>query len=105
MNQKNQWIISNSGPTINITLVADKINLRSMTILTPSQVNVSKIVGPLLFLVHINDITCQINPNIKLFVDDEVMYSEITTQDDISSLKIDINLLSTWSNTSQMNFN
>lgn len=43
--------------------------------------------------------------NIKLFADDAVMYSEITTQDDISSFQTDIERLSTWSNTQQMNFN
>ena len=63
------------------------------------------VLGPLLFLVYINGSTCQINFSIKLFADDAVMYSEITTQDDISSFQTDINRLSTWSNTWQMNFN
>ena len=63
------------------------------------------VLGPLMFLVYIYDITCQINSNIKLFADDAVMYFEISTQDDISSFQTDINRLSTWSNTWQMNFN
>ena len=41
------------------------------------------VLGPLLFLVYINDITCRINSKIKLLADNAVMYSEITTQNDI----------------------
>ena len=64
------------------------------------------VLGPLLFLVYVNDITCQINSNLKLFADDAVMYSEMSTQIDIFlSFQTDINLLSTWSNTWQINFN
>ena len=63
------------------------------------------VLGPLLFLVYINDITCQINSKIKLFADDAVMYSEITTQNDISSFQTDINQISTWCNTWQMDLN
>ena len=50
-------------------------------------------------------LTCQINSQIKLFADDAVMYSEITTQSDISSFQTNTNRLSTWSSTWQMNFN
>ena len=35
------------------------------------------VLGTLLFLVYINDITCQINSKIKLFADDAVMFSEL----------------------------
>ena len=78
---------------------------RSEWVKVSSGIPQGTVLGPLLFLFYINDITCQINSKIKLFADDAVMYSEITTQSDIWSFLTDINRLSTWSSTWQMNFN
>ena len=37
------------------------------------------VLGPLLFLVYINDIVHNLNSKIKLFADDSVLYSEISS--------------------------
>ena len=64
------------------------------------------ILGPMLFLVYMNNITDCIKSKIKLFVDDIKIYREIrdfTT--DTVILQSDLHSINDWSNTWQMQFN
>ena len=61
--------------------------------------------GPLLFLLNINDITKDINSDIRLFADDCILYRQIVNNTDSVKLQEDINKLYSWSLTWQMSFN
>ena len=61
--------------------------------------------GPLLFLLYINDITDNIQSNIRLFADDCIVYRTIRSQDDSCKLQNDISSLLKWAETWQMRFN
>ena len=61
--------------------------------------------GPVLFLLYINDITDSINSNIRLFADDSILYREIQTPKDHDILQTDLSKLSEWATKWQMNFN
>ena len=63
------------------------------------------VVGPVLFLLYINDITNQIQSNIRLFADDSIVYREIRSPADHQILQTDIQMLTDWSKKWQMNFN
>ena len=63
------------------------------------------ILGPVLFLLYINDITNCINANLRLFADDCILYSEIQSSQDCLSLQNDLDQLSSWSESWQLNFN
>jgi len=62
------------------------------------------VLGPLLFLLYINDITGNIQSNIRLFADDCIMY-RTRSQDDFCKLQNDISSLLKWAETWQMRFN
>ena len=51
------------------------------------------VLGPLLFSLHINDITADIESEIRLFADDCVCYREITDKEDTLKLQRDIDRL------------
>ena len=78
---------------------------RSGWVKVSSGVPQGTVMGPLLFLIYINDITSKVRSKIKLFADDAVLYSEIMTPNDMLSFQHDINQLHKWSYTWQMNFN
>ncbi len=54
------------------------------------------VLGPLLFLLYINDITTGINSHIRLFVDNCVLYRPIRTRDDTLALQQDLDTLVEW---------
>jgi len=63
------------------------------------------VLGPLLFLLYINDITDNIQSNIRLFADDCIVYRTIRSQNDSCKLKNDISSLLRLAETWQMRFN
>jgi len=63
------------------------------------------VLGPLLFLLYINDIVTDISSEICLFADDCIVYRTITDQSDCTTLQADTDILLNWSNTWQMKFN
>ena len=54
------------------------------------------VLGPLLFSLHINDITLDIESEIRLFADDCVWYREIKNVEDTVKLQKDIDRLGSW---------
>ena len=63
------------------------------------------VLGPLLFLVYVNDIVSDIKSEIRLFADDCILYRETKSTVDSQILQDDINSLFSWSKLWQMEFN
>ena len=63
------------------------------------------VLGPVLFLCFINDISDGISSNIKLFADDALLYRTVETHEDTAKLQKDLTHLETWAKDWQMEFN
>lgn len=63
------------------------------------------VLGPLLFLIYINDLTSVVTSNIHLFADDCVIFREITSPQDITTLQADLNNVCNWCNLWRMELN
>ena len=63
------------------------------------------VLGPLLFLLFINDIDNNIQSPLRLFADDTILYREIWSKDDHNIIQNDIQTLFKWSQTWKLDFN
>ena len=63
------------------------------------------VLGPLLFLLFINDIHENLDSTLRLFADDALLYRSINTMNDSVILQNDIDKLVSWSKAWQMQFN
>ena len=66
------------------------------------------ILGPLLFLIYIDDITDTIlttGTKLVLYADDILLYRSISSSNDFALLQRDINAISTWASSNFMKFN
>jgi hypothetical protein len=61
--------------------------------------------GPLFFLVYINDMPPCVTSRARLFADDCLLYRPIKTEADATKLQEDIDALQNWESTWQMSFN
>ena len=62
------------------------------------------VLGPILFLLFINDIGADISSNIRLFADDTIIYRAVDVPRDADRLQEDLNRLEEWSHSNQMEF-
>ena len=69
-----------------------------------SSVPQGTVLGPLLFSLHINDITADIESEIRLFADDCVCYRDIKDKEDTLKLQKDIDRLGNWARKWGMRF-
>ena len=63
------------------------------------------VLGPLMFLLFINDIHENLDSTLRLFADDALLYRSINTMNGTIILQNDIDKLVSWSKTWQMQFN
>ena len=63
------------------------------------------VLGPLFFLLHINDLPSVVSSKVRLFEDDCLIYRNIKNKEDQIALQKDLNLLENWGNTWGMCFN
>ena len=63
------------------------------------------VLGPVLFLMYVNDIGLNIHGEIRLFADDILLYQPIRTPDDHLQLQEDLNTLTKWASDWKMTFN
>ena len=63
------------------------------------------VLGPLLFLVFINDLPEAVTSHARLFADDCLLYRVINISSDQIELQKDLDQLQTWEHTWQMSFN
>jgi len=64
------------------------------------------VLGPLLFLIYINDISSDLSPGteIRLFADDSLLYRRISSPEDTAILQQDLDRLQQWEATWKMEF-
>ena len=64
------------------------------------------VLGPLLFLIYINDIADNLSPgsSLRLFADDSLLYREIKTSEDSAILQKDLDSLQAWEVINKMEF-
>ena len=54
------------------------------------------VLGPLIFLVYINDLPAQVKSKARLFADDYLLYRKICSPDDTAALQRDLDSLQGW---------
>ena len=69
-----------------------------------SRVPQGTVVGPILFLLLINDLPSSVSSSVKLFADDSVLYRHIESSADHDKLQQDLLQLEEWAAMWQMNF-
>ena len=69
-----------------------------------SGVPLGTVLGPLLFLIYINDLPDRANSQIRLFADDSYLYKTIDTPQDTLQLQKDLDALTKWENEWSMEF-
>ena len=70
-----------------------------------SAVPQGSVLGPILFLLYINDINGNVQSSIRLFADDSIIYRKINSNIDHQILQTDLIQLEKWSDKWQMQFN
>ena len=78
---------------------------QSTWLLVLSGVSRGTVLGPLLFLLYINDIDTDVTSEIRLFADDCILYRTIKSSAACVVLQSDISKLQSWACTWQMYFN
>ncbi len=63
------------------------------------------VLGPLLFIIYVNDIASTLSSECKLFADDCVLYQNITSNSDSTALQYDLNQVSDWCKKWQLSLN
>lgn len=63
------------------------------------------VLGPLLFLIFINDIGANVSSNLRLYADDCVLYRDINNPNDAAQLQLDLNSIVNWCNKWNMKLN
>ena len=71
----------------------------------PSGVPQGSVLGPVLFVLYINDLPETVKSDILLFADDTKIMRTITTREDACTLQNDVDSLQHWSHKWLLNFN
>lgn len=71
-------------------------NVTSSPLNVISGVPQGSVLGPLLFLIYINDIASSLSSTVRLYADDLVLYRKISSINDCIILQDDLEKLTTW---------
>ena len=77
----------------------------SSQVMVKSGVPQGIVLGPLMFLLYINDIGNEINSNLRLFADDSILHGMVNNFQDVQALQADLNKLVEWAQKWQMTLN
>lgn len=72
--------------------------------LVTSGVPQGSVIGPILFLVYINDLPEGLQSQVRLFADDTIIYMTVASDIDAETLQRDLQLLEEWEDKWQMSF-
>lgn len=81
------------------------MNFYSSSLPVTSGVPQGSVLGPLLFLVYINDLPNSLSSHVRLFADDCVIYRNISSDSDRLALQSDLNKINHWCSTWLMSLN
>jgi hypothetical protein len=76
--------------------MTDDVSVSSDMITVTSGIPQGSVIGPLLFIIYINDLSSRVNSNIRLSADDDVVYREISDDTDAEILSSDLNNVQLW---------
>ena len=109
------WLGSATAPGILNTWLAQWLTYRSQTVVVVgynspevpvlSGVPQETVLGPLLFLLYINDLGENCTSRMRLFADDTLIYSTIESYNDAAKLQSDLTAIQEWAQKWQMKFN
>jgi len=71
-------------------------NEKSCTASVRSGVPQGSVLGPLLFLLYINDLPTKVSSSIRLYADDVILYRNINSEEDILILQRDLSTIACW---------
>ena len=74
-------------------------------VIVDSGVPQGTVLGPILFLFHINDLPDAVKSSVRFFADDCLLYREINSQNDHNKLQKDLENLEKWADNWGMKFN
>ena len=77
----------------------------SSSITVTSGVPQGTVLGPLFFILYLNDLPEGITSQVRLLADDCILYRQISSDEDREKLQADINILCNWESHWQMRFN
>ena len=77
----------------------------SESIPVTSGVPQGSVLGPILFLVYINDLPDEVRSRVRLIADDTALYLTMESEDDSSALQTDLDILSAWETRWDMELN
>ena len=77
----------------------------SESIPVTSGVPQGSVLGPILFLIYINDLPDEVCSQVRIFADDTALYLTMESEDNGSALQSDLDILSMWETRWDMEFN
>ena len=80
-------------------------NYESTTLAVTSEIPHGSVLGPILFLIYINDLPDCIKCNVSFYANDTLLYASINNNMDRHLFQADIDSLHEWSSTNKMPFN
>ncbi len=79
-------------------------SVKSSKVPVTSGVPQGSVLGPVMFLIYINDLPECVNSVVKIFADDTKIFRRVTSIDDCDELQRDLTKLEDWANLWQMEF-
>ena len=94
--------LDNRKQTVVINMIND---INSNEVPVSSGVPQGSVLGPILFVAYINDLSEQVKSKVRLFADDTAMYLAISSTTEGQVLQTDLACLEQWEKMSDMQFN
>jgi len=97
-----KWIEEFLNDRVQSVRIGNTLSEKSKVI---SGIPQGSVLGPILFLIYINDLPDIVKSSVKLFADDTKLYAEVMSSNDSEKIQEDLNSLAKWSDKWQLKFN